>query len=76
MPHRDSITTEELHEIFMDPAERSRKEDLRRRVFQQAADLRRLKAEGLRLNEIARLRAAKQQTFEFAQPGEDWGSLD
>jgi hypothetical protein len=33
-----------------------------------------LRLELVRLNEISRLANAKQVLFDFAEPGEDWGS--
>jgi hypothetical protein len=70
MPHRDSVTTEELKDLVNDVFGKPKVSRIKE--IQKAE-----KVKTELKQEIAAwyLKHAKQYVFEFNQPGEDWGSL-
>ena len=70
MPHKDTYTLEDV-QYLADVFRRPRKPPDIKFKLKQEAD----KKEVKRQIEAEKLRLAKQVNFEFAEPGEDWGSL-
>jgi hypothetical protein len=74
MPDRDTLTTGDLEEAFADSAATERKRAIRLRAIRDKAKHEVTKANMQSLIETARLKEASQEQFDFAKPGEDWGS--
>jgi hypothetical protein len=73
MPHIDSLGSEDISDMF-DYVGRERKQMATLERIRLAKQREALRLELVRLNEISRLANAKQVLFDFAEPGEDWGS--
>jgi hypothetical protein len=73
MPHIDSLGSEDISDMF-DYVGRERKQMATLERIRLAKQREALRLELVRLNEISRLANAKQVLFDFAEPGEDWGT--
>jgi hypothetical protein len=73
MPHIDSLGSEDIADMF-DYVGRERKQMATLERIRLAKQRELIRLELVRLNEISRLANAKQVLFDFAEPGEDWGS--
>jgi hypothetical protein len=73
MPHIDSLGSEDISDMF-NYVSRERKQLATLECIRLAKQREALRLELVRLNEISRLANAKQVLFDFAEPGEDWGS--